>query len=650
MDVIRSLIAGELATASTTDEFEYGTLELGQNEIRVLMVMPDCYQDDRQDIHCYMIRMDLAKTKQFGLTKFPFVALSYVWGSEKDKKQIFINGRRAHVTQNLYEALFHVREVLAPVPMWVDAVCINQNNTEEKPNQLTKMPAIYRQASAVIIWLGPAEGDGLDPYDVYRGKFQVAARLLASVGDMYSFLRNQTEGSNYNAWSLSRDPTKLSPLHLVLWTICSLPLWTRVWIMQELVLAGSDAFILWGREIIDFKVMDELLKARHQFRPVDILFEDSAVSLKRFTMATQIIGLRFKKVRLSEAMIAVRYRSASKDHDYLYGLLGFVNSGELYKPNYARPIREVFLDIFDVILGIKSGLGEETNLEKETDLEKETNLDILSTCDRGWWEASSMSEHTDDRKWPSWLPDWSWTPIKQLSRENWSIKMQWQTHIRSILLDSQDYTPIYLNACGPECKPEVSRSGMQLRVRGIEYDTVKEVIGHESGLMDDDDADFWVNSVKSMWDRGLLHNVYETLEMLRHACERTARYGHETTAIIPKGPYMKAFDADGQGINSVSRPCHMKNDSPRAFEPFDEGEKVESVVSEQGEKPWNPTTYLSIGTSKSSYCITQRGYFGRSPMPPQIGDRICVFHGGKVPFLLRPQANSNYFKLAGEIC
>ncbi|KAK7699783.1 hypothetical protein SLS64_011395 [Diaporthe eres] len=636
MDSIRSLISGELATASTADEFEYGTVELGPDEIRVLMVMPDCYQDDRKDIHCYVIRMDLVATEQFGLRKYPFVALSYVWGSEKDKKPIFINGRRAQVTQNLYEALFHIREVLSPVPMRVDAVCINQNNMEEKPKQLTKMTAIYRQASAVLFWLGPAEGDGLSPYDVYSGKFQVAARFLASVGDMHAFLRDQTEHPDYNAWVLSMDPKELSPLHLVLWTICSLPLWTRVWIMQELVLAGSDAFILWGREIIDFKVMDELLQARQQFRPVNIHFEDSAVSLKRFTMATQIIGLRFKEVRLAEAMVAVRYRSASNKHDYLYGLLGFVKGGDLCKPDYKMPIREVFLSIFDVIVGIKRDLGKETNLkketslegktslEKETDLGKETNLDILSSCDRGWWETSSVSEPTDDQKWPSWLPDWSWTPVKQLSEENWSIEMQYQSHVRSLLLDSQDYTPVDLNACGSKRNPEVSRSGMQLRVRGIEYDTVEEIIGHESGV-DFDNTDFWVDSVKSMWDRGLLRNVYDSLETLRHACERTARYGHETSVIIAKGPYMNAFDIAGEGRNPGSELCDLKNDSPRVLEPFDEDEKVGRVDFAKGERPWNPTTYLSIGTSKSSYCITRRGYFGRSPMPPQVGDKICVF-------------------------
>ncbi|KAG8158802.1 hypothetical protein KVR01_011245 [Diaporthe batatas] len=642
MDVIHSLVADELAAANFSDKFEYGEQDLGSDEIRVLVVMPDCYQEDRKDIHCYMIRMDLAATERFGLDKYPFVALSYVWGSQEDKKSIFINGKTIQVTKNLYEALLHIREVLSPVPMWIDAVCINQNNDEEKGKQLRKMTAIYRQASAVIIWLGPAEGDDTDPYGVYRGEFAFAANFLASVGDTHAFLSKQEDHASYNAWVLSKGPG-LSPLHAVLWAICSLPLWTRVWIMQEIVLAGPDAFILWGQKIIDFKVMDELLKARQQFRPVNLLSEDSAVSLKRFVMATQIIGLRFKKVGLLEAMLAVRYRSASNPHDYLYGLLGFAEDGRLFEPDYKKPIQDVFLEIFDAIMGTGTNLGRRINVEQAI------NLDILSTCDRGWQEVSSTPERSETQEWPTWLPDWSWTPIKQLSDDYCSDDMMYQSHVRSLLLDSQDYTPIDLNACGSKHNAKVSRSVLQLRVHGIEYDTVREIIGHETGV-DFDNTDFWVDFVKEKWDKGLLnlHNVYESLDVLRHACERTARYGHETNVIMAKGPKMKAFDVEEAGRSSGLGLCHADSATPRASEPFDEGEKVEGVTPE-GKGSWNPTTYLSIGTSKSSYCITQRGYFGRSPMPPQVGDKVCIFHGGKVPFLLRPQENSDHFKLAGEI-
>lgn len=88
---------------------------------------------------------------------------------------------------------------------------------------------------------------------------------------MHTYLCEQDERQDDNAWTLSKKPGKLSALHGALWALFSLPLWTRVWIMQEIVLAGSDAFIMWGRDIISFKVMDERLKARNDFRPIDFL-------------------------------------------------------------------------------------------------------------------------------------------------------------------------------------------------------------------------------------------------------------------------------------------------------------------------------------------------------------------------------------------
>lgn len=105
-------------------------------------------------------------------------------------------------------------------------------------------------------------------------------------------------------------------------------------------------------------------------------------------MALQVIGLRFTRVRLLEAMVAVRYRLATNEHGYLYSLVGFVDGTDHFKPNYDKPVQDVVLDVFDTII------------------EQETNLDILSTCDRGW-QASSEPELTEDEGWPTWLPDWA---------------------------------------------------------------------------------------------------------------------------------------------------------------------------------------------------------------------------------------------------
>ena len=86
-----------------------------------------------------------------------YAALSYVWGDENKIGTIVVNGRETQVTRNLEVAL----RALCERPdfedryrLWVDALCINQLDYEERELQVGKMRNIYGNAWAVIAWLG----------------------------------------------------------------------------------------------------------------------------------------------------------------------------------------------------------------------------------------------------------------------------------------------------------------------------------------------------------------------------------------------------------------------------------------------------------------------------------------------------------------
>lgn len=94
-------------------------------------------------------------------------ALSYVWGSEEDKQPILIQSddkvddstgenRRLFVTANLHAALSHLRDQFLERVIWIDAVCINQEDDDEKGRQVQSMAKIYACANRVIVWLGEA--------------------------------------------------------------------------------------------------------------------------------------------------------------------------------------------------------------------------------------------------------------------------------------------------------------------------------------------------------------------------------------------------------------------------------------------------------------------------------------------------------------
>lgn len=98
-----------------------------------------------------------------------FASLSYVWGKEREAASSSASsasprhtimcqgGCTLQITANCYEALWHIRKRFRAVVIWVDSICINQEDEEEKVGQIPLMQDIYSLAEAVYIWLGPGD-------------------------------------------------------------------------------------------------------------------------------------------------------------------------------------------------------------------------------------------------------------------------------------------------------------------------------------------------------------------------------------------------------------------------------------------------------------------------------------------------------------
>ena len=99
----------------------------------------------------------------------PYEAVSYVWGSTSEPIEVTVNvidaaddpaaGKRVTgrflITQNLYSALHHLRHPNRGRALWVDALCINQADDDEKSEQVSRMAEVYRRAQRVVVWMGP---------------------------------------------------------------------------------------------------------------------------------------------------------------------------------------------------------------------------------------------------------------------------------------------------------------------------------------------------------------------------------------------------------------------------------------------------------------------------------------------------------------
>jgi hypothetical protein len=83
-------------------------------------------------------------------------ALSYTWGDVKRTRHILVNNKLITVTGSLEVALRHLQKERDTLTLWVNAICINQEDKDEKAEQVLQIMEIYQNATQVVIWLGPA--------------------------------------------------------------------------------------------------------------------------------------------------------------------------------------------------------------------------------------------------------------------------------------------------------------------------------------------------------------------------------------------------------------------------------------------------------------------------------------------------------------
>jgi hypothetical protein len=146
-----------------------------------------------------------------------FNALSYMWGNAEADTYIIIDGLKFLVLHNLLMFLKRYCQEERPKSIWIDAICINQLDLQERTQQVQLMGKVYEQAATVIVWLGEDPSNDLQVLDT-----ETAQALLSQ-----KFYRH----SNQNSWDFIME--------VVTAVICFMSnrYWNRTWIVQEILLA-----------------------------------------------------------------------------------------------------------------------------------------------------------------------------------------------------------------------------------------------------------------------------------------------------------------------------------------------------------------------------------------------------------------------------
>ena len=147
---------------SVAYNYNFCTLTQPDKEIRILTLYPGL---PNQPIKCELQSRRLITDTESNETHYE--ALSYSWGADRALQNIEIlhslsrSAQPIHfmVRPNLYSALEQLRYPDRSRELWVDAICINQEDNQEKNLQIPLVPKIYSGAASVCVWLGPISQD-----------------------------------------------------------------------------------------------------------------------------------------------------------------------------------------------------------------------------------------------------------------------------------------------------------------------------------------------------------------------------------------------------------------------------------------------------------------------------------------------------------
>ena len=359
--------------------FKYGPA-LQKNQIRLLGLA----SGERGS--CIESKLD---TKPIGDVKYN--ALSYVWGSPERTHKIICNDQQMAVTANLYLMLSRLREDYGDEKgqcyLWIDALCINQDDTKEKTAQVQRMSSIYKEAKEVMVWLGEEDestASGIDLLDKLCAAFP-----SANGEDIRSSFLDTEQLPKPSKPRVLADlglPDTVAPPWYAASKILDAPWFTRRWVLQEMASARKCCFRIGSFEAASETILGGIYRIINfrEFKYVLTLRQREHGD--RVEAMVQLLRAQQSEY-LHEALTDVLYETAafesSDDRDRVFAIIGCLKAHEpRHLVSYSRSLPEVLHDV--------------ATCEKDSD---ELKLSLL----RG---LCFIDEPSSEPNIPSWMPTW----------------------------------------------------------------------------------------------------------------------------------------------------------------------------------------------------------------------------------------------------
>ncbi|KAI0003888.1 HET-domain-containing protein [Xylariaceae sp. FL0662B] len=217
--------------------FQYDPLDLSRREFRLVRLQKGA----RIPIICEIFHATLDDNV------IPYEAVSYRWGSMLKTRVVNVRGAELSITRNLYFILYDLRHRAFDRYLWVDAICINQDNWYERGHQVQQMKDIYTGADRVLFCLARPSNSK------YPGAVKVVMKSLIELQKLCSGRNWAPEDARWTtAWRLvqtrlmDRDPDLKFKQCQGLEYLLGQSWFRRAWILQEVANARSG-LVYYGR-------------------------------------------------------------------------------------------------------------------------------------------------------------------------------------------------------------------------------------------------------------------------------------------------------------------------------------------------------------------------------------------------------------------
>ncbi|KAH8762980.1 heterokaryon incompatibility protein-domain-containing protein [Hyaloscypha finlandica] len=577
--------------------YEYQPIDDPKGKIRILILSPPASSDD-PELRCNLTTAEISDSPSYE-------AVSYCWGTEALTERVHLPSGILAITKNLATGLRRLRFRDRPRHLWVDAVCINQQDDQEKGHQVAFMAQIFRNAACVLVWLGEGNAEihaGIETIKRLADsawKYGLSSdQPLFDVTQLTEKLWDENNGISDALLRLSGDIdyTSLNAFFAQAW-------FDRLWIVQEFVLASRVEILnchdLLSYEEVLLAVALGLLLERHpttqplsmmQFFKTVYLFNDRENFHRNKRKFELLEGLRFHGRRL-----------CTLDLDRVYGTLALVSTGPGHdlEIDYSISVELLFYRL--ALEYLKNG-----------------NLEVLHYIS-GYSKKipaigiSPSSENVPGPTLPSWVPDW------RHERNEMSF-----LDAKSFLAATKLSPKVYLE----------NFNTYSVGFDGVCVDMVEISISLIEEVLPDSTLSF--------------QRAIESVQLFRNAFSSRTTTNSYPTGEDPKFAFARCMLLDNRlpdsqvmlGTNSPEAmlkmwedwyECLVDNNAPSHSSMECSTEALEALKEKH--RAYS-STILSISEGRT-YIITKSGYIGMGPGFAEAGDAICIFDGARTPFILR---------------